>query len=57
MGADTTAEEKKIALYRRQKAMLETLLEHGAIAQAQFDKSFGDLTVKMGMEKLEEKRP
>lgn len=57
MEAVTTPEEKKTALYRRQKAMLETLLEHGAISQAQFDKSFGDLTVKMRMEKLEEKRP
>ena len=43
-------EEKKIQLYLKQKKMLEDLLERGAISQAQFDKSLGDLTEKMGME-------
>ena len=45
-----TAEQKKRDLYLRQKELLATLLEHGAISQAQYDKSLGDLTVKMGME-------
>ena len=45
-----TAEEKKRSLYLRQKEMLDTFLEHGAISRAQYDKSLGDLTVKMGME-------
>ena len=45
-----TAKEKKRDLYLRQKEMLATLLEHGAISQAQHDKSLGDLTEKMGME-------
>ena len=45
-----TAEEKKRDLYLRQKQLLDTFLEHGAISQAQYDKSLGDLTVKMGME-------
>ena len=45
-----TAEEKKRDLYLRQRELLDTLLEHGAISQAQYDKSLGDLTVKMGME-------
>ena len=45
-----TAEEKKRDLYLRQKQLLNTFLEHGAISQAQYDKSLGDLTVKMGME-------
>ena len=44
------AEEKKRDLYLRQKELLATLLEHGAISQTQHDKSLGDLTVKMGME-------
>ncbi len=45
-----TAEEKKRDLYLRQKQLLNTFLEHGAISRAQYDKSLGDLTVKMGME-------
>lgn len=45
-----TPEEKKRKLYLRQKAMLEGFLARGAITRAQFEKSFGDLTVKMGME-------
>ena len=44
------AEKKKRDLYLRQKELLDTLLEHGAISRAQYDKSLGDLTVKMGME-------
>ena len=44
------AEEKKRDLYLRQKELLATLLEHGAISQAQHDKSLGDLTEKMGMQ-------
>lgn len=45
-----TTEEKKRGLYLRQKVLLDTFLEHGAISRAQYDKSLGDLTVKMGME-------
>ena len=44
-----TAEEKKRDLYLRQKELLDTFLEHGAISRAQYDKSLGDLTVKMGV--------
>lgn len=36
-------------LYRRQKETLETFLSHGAISEAQFQKSLRDLTEKMGM--------
>ena len=43
-----TPEEKRRALYDRQVATLKTFLEHGAITQAQHDKSLHDLTVKMG---------
>ena len=45
-----TAEDKKRDLYLRQKELLATLLEHGAISQAQHDKSLRDLTEKMGMQ-------
>ena len=44
------SEEKKRDLYLRQKELLDTFLEHGAISQAQHDKSLGDLTEKMGMQ-------
>ena len=43
------AEKKKRDLYFRQKQLLDTFLEHGAISRAQYDKSLGDLTVKMGV--------
>ena len=42
-----TLEKKRRALYDRQVATLKTLLEHGAITQAQHDKSLHDLSVKM----------
>ena len=42
-------EQKKIQLYLEQKKTLEAFLERSAISQAQFDKSLGDLTLKMGM--------
>ena len=45
-----TPEQKRRALYDRQVATLKTFLEHGAITQAQHDKSLHDLTVKMGYE-------
>ena len=43
-------EEKLKELFLSQKKTLDTFLEHGAISQAQYDRSLGDLTVKMGME-------
>ena len=42
-------EDKKKQLYLNQKQTLEAFLERGAISKAQFDKSLGDLTEKMGM--------
>ena len=42
-------EEKRIQLYLNQKQTLALFLERGAISKAQYDKSLGDLTVKMGM--------
>ena len=50
-------EEKRVQLYFRQKKMLDEFLERGAISQAQYDKSFGDMTVKMGMTGREEENP
>ena len=44
-----TADEKKRDLYLRQKELLDTFLEHGAISRAQYDKSLGNLTEKMGV--------
>jgi hypothetical protein len=44
-----TAEEKKQDLYWRQKQLLDIFLENGAISRAQYDKSLGDLTAKMGV--------
>ncbi len=44
-----TKEEKKKQLYLRQKELLDTFLAHGAISPAQYRKSLGDLTEKMGM--------
>lgn len=44
-----SAEEKKIRLYFQQKEVLDNFLERNAITQAQYDKSLGDMTEKMGM--------
>ena len=43
-----THEQKNHLLYLKQKSMLDMFLEHGAISQAQHDKSLHDLTEKMG---------
>lgn len=45
-------DEKKRELYLRQKDLLDTFLEHGAITRAQYEKSLGDLTEKMGFGSL-----
>ena len=44
------AAEKKRQLFLRQKELLDTFLKTGAISQAQYDKSFGDLKKKMGFD-------
>ena len=43
-------EEKKKQLFLLQKKTLDTFLDRGAITKAQYDKSLGDLIVKMGIE-------
>ena len=44
--------DKRKQLYLRQKDLLDKFLERNAITKADYDKSFGDLTRKMGMEQL-----
>ena len=46
-------EEKKKQLFLNQKKLLDTFLEKNAISKAQYDKSLGDLTDKMGMHKVD----
>ena len=48
--ASLSEEEKKKQLFLKQKATLDTFLEHGAISKAQYDKSLNDLKEKMGEE-------
>ena len=45
-------EEKKKQLYINQKQTLDAFLERGAISKAQYDKSLGDLTIKMGIKDI-----
>ena len=42
--------EKKKQLVLSQKGTLDTFLANGAITEAQYDKSYGDLVRLMGME-------
>ena len=44
--------DKKKQLYLNQKQTLDAFLARGAISRAQYDKSLGDLTEKMGMSDL-----
>ncbi|MBR5962510.1 MAG: hypothetical protein IKZ98_16105 [Clostridia bacterium] len=46
-----TRREQLRQLYLSQKQTLDMFLNNGAITKAQYDKSLGDLTRKMGMEK------
>ena len=43
-------ESKNRELYLKQKQTLDLFLERGAISQAQYDKSLGDLILKMGID-------
>ena len=45
-------DEKKRELFLNQKDTLDKFLERGAITKAQYDKSYGDLVKKMGMEEV-----
>ena len=48
-------DEKKRELFLSQKDTLDKFLERGAITKAQYDKSYGDLVKKMGMEEVAKK--
>ena len=45
-------DEKKKQLYLQQKDVLDKFLKRNAITKAEYNKSLGDLTRKMGMEDL-----
>ena len=45
--------DANLSLFLRQKEILDTFLSHHAISQAQYDKSLGDLIVKMGISQEE----
>ena len=47
---DDERRRKNHELFLRQKELLDLFLEHGAITQAQHDKSLHDLIEKMGEE-------
>ena len=44
---------QKVELFRQQKNLLDTFLQNGAISQAQYNKSFGDLVELMEMHGVE----
>lgn len=44
--------DRKLELFLQQKDTLDKFLSNGAISPAQYDKSYGDLTIKMGMEEV-----
>ena len=44
--------EKRRELFLNQTDTLDKFLERGAITKAQYDKSYGDLVKKMGMEEV-----
>ena len=46
-----TGFDKKKDLFLKQKETLDTFLKTGAITQLQYNKSYGDLVKKMGMER------
>lgn len=51
-GEPMTPEEKKKALFLRQKQTLDLFLERNAISKKQYEKSLGNLIEKMGIQDL-----
>lgn len=47
---ELSPKNKKMRLFLEQKKTLDLFLERGAISQKQYDKSYGDLKEKMGVE-------
>ena len=50
ISGQASGEDRKRDLYLKQKQLLDTFLGNGAISRAQYEKSLGDLTRKMGYE-------
>ena len=50
---EISSQEKKKQLFLRQRETLNMFLERGAISQAQYDKSLGDLIKLMGMQDVD----
>lgn len=50
-------QEKKVQLFLQQKETLDLFLARNAISQAQYDKSYGDLVEKMGMQAIANNNP
>lgn len=50
-----SVDEKKKALFLEQKRTLDIFLSNGAINEAQYNKSYGDLVKLMGMEDVAKK--
>ena len=50
----STLEERKRQLFDRQKKTLDLFLERNAISRQQYEKSLGDLEMKMGYFRKEE---
>ena len=48
-----SAQEKKRQLFLKQKKLLDTFLQNGAIPVVQYNKSLGDLRELMGMHGVE----
>ena len=46
----SSEDEKQRRLYQEQVALLNTFLAKGAISKRQYDKSYNDLTEKMGFQ-------
>lgn len=53
-GGDNVTENKNYALFLKQKETLDIFLKNGAISKAQYDKSLGDLRIKMNI-KIDDK--
>lgn len=50
------ANDRKVRLFFSQKETLDTFLKNHAITEAQYQKSYGDLVVKMGMQEIATKK-
>ena len=50
---EISSQDKKKQLFLRKRKTLNMFLERGAISQAQYDKSLGDLIKLMGMQDVD----